>query len=793
MKTIVRNLFYTLKRFRLASQLNLLGLSTAFAAFVLIMMKVSYERDFDTYYPNPDQLVMLNMGEKGNNYVSTLPRGPIDYLIQQVPGIEYGTIYAPSWQRIALYTDPKNPQYFYESPWAVYPDFGKVVGLRFVEGSDADMNQPESVIVSESYARKLFPKGNALGSYLYIDGKNWLTPDATKYRICGIFEDLPENCQFKNDLFIPIGKTQKDDWGSQNYYAFFRLKPGISVEEVNRQIAATKAIDRMYVNQNDKTQLYVFPIRKLYYDMYSPYYFQTGSRSTLVLFISIGLLIIAIACINLINFSTALAPMRMRSINTQKVLGSTNGELRRALTAESVCTVLTGWLLSLCIVAVLIRMNVLSFIGFTPSLRTYWEFVLYTGVIAVLVGIIAGLYPAWYMTSFPPALVLKGNYALSGKGKRLRITLIGFQYIVSFALIVTASFIFLQNRFMRNHELGIDQDQILIASLPQISYTSSEVRHFDTQLKRYAEIEDIAYSKWNLGGEEGYSQYAFKYKGETYGHYFIDVSTNFCRVMGLEIQSGSDFLPSDSTSGPTLNFIATQDLQQRTHIPAGEIIDFSSWGRKALIKGYINNVQFTSFKIGALPYVFCPNGMFGEQILPYAYIRVKAGSDMDTALKHIRQTLADSFTGYPTEVEFYDQMYARLYQKETDQQQMITLFSILAIIISLVGVFGLVIFEAEHRRKEIGIRKVYGASTVQILWMFGRSYLTLSIVSSAIASPIAWYFITEWLKQFNERISLSLGVFLTACVIISLITLITITIQNYRTATSNPISSLKSE
>ncbi|MBM6757879.1 FtsX-like permease family protein [Bacteroides mediterraneensis] len=794
MKTILRNLFYTLKRFRTASVLNLLGLSAAFAAFVLLMMKVSYERNFDTCYPHADRLVMLNLSEaKGSNHVSILPRGPIDYLIQQVPGIEYGTIYSPAWSKQAFYTDPKNPQYFYEEPWAVYPDFGKIIGLKFVEGSDQEMNQPESVIISESYARKLFPKGNALGSYLYADTPDWRSPEATKFRICGIFEDLPENCQFKNDLFVPMGKLQENDWGSQNFYAFFLLKPGVSVEEVNQQITATGVDARLFTGEPGTQKLYVFPIQKLYYDMYSPYYFKTGSRNTMTLLVSIGFLIILIACINLINFSTALAPMRMRSINTQKVLGSTNGELRRALTLESVVIVLVSWLLSLCIVAALIHLNVLSFMGFTPSLLVYWKYVVYTGLIALLTGIVAGLYPAWYMTSFPPALVLKGNYALSGKGQRLRTILIGFQYIVSFALITTAAFIFLQNRFMRNHDLGIDKDQILVASLPQQPFHSSPYRKFDSQLKSFAEIDDIAYAKWELGASEGYTQYAFTYKGTQYGHQYIDVTPNFCRVMGMHILSGSDFLPSDSIYTSQLNFIATQDLQQESGIPAGETLDFFPWGMKALLKGYVNNVQFTSLKMNPVPYVFCPNGAYSNQVLPFAYIRVKAGSDMDTALKHIRETISDCFTGYPTEVKFYDQIYGQLYQKETDQQKIITWFSLLAILISLVGVFGLIIFEAEHRQKEIGVRKVYGASIRQILWMFGRSYLILSVVCSLIASPIAWYAVSEWLKQFNERIAISPWVFLGTCLLISAITLVTITIQNYRTATSNPVDCLKSE
>ena len=493
--------------------------------------------------------------------------------MEQVPGFEYGTIYAPAWGKTALYTDPKNPQYFYETPWAVSPGFAKVVGLKFIAGSDAEMGQPESIIVSESYARKLFPDGNALGAYLYIEGSNFLTPDATKYRICGIYEDLPENCQFKNDLFVTMGeRVQKDDWGSQNYFAFFRLKPGVSVEEANRQIAATRAIDRMNVDKDDKTALYVFPIRDFYYTMHSPYYLKTGSRSTTALLVVIGMLIIAIACINLVNFSTALAPMRMRSINTQKVLGSTNGELRRALTLESVCTVLVGWLIALGITATLIHLNVLSFMGFTPSLLTYWQYVAGTGVIALAVGIIAGLYPAWYMTSFPPALVLKGNYALSGKGKRLRTLLIGFQYVVSFALIVSAAFIFLQNRYMRNRALGFDRDQLLVASLPEMPYQSSPYHSFESKLKSYAEIADVAFAKWELGANEGYTSYAFDYKGERYYHFFIEVSTNFPDVMGMKLTSGTGFLPSDSISKDPMIFLATEDLQRKTGIEAGEMV-----------------------------------------------------------------------------------------------------------------------------------------------------------------------------------------------------------------------------
>ena len=325
-------------------------------------------------------------------------------------------------------------------------------------------------------------------------------------------------------------------------------------------------------------------------------------------------------------------------------------------------------------------------------------------------------------------------------------------------------------------------------------YQSSPYHSFEAKLKSYAEIADVAFAKWELGANEGYTSYAFDYKGERYYHFFIEVSTNFPDVMGMKLTSGTGFLPSDSISKDPMIFLATADLQRKTGIEAGEMVDFFVWGKtQACIKGFVQNTQFTSLKTDALPYVFCCNPKYTNGQLPYAYIRVRAGSDMDTALRHVRQAAEECFTGFPVDVKFYDQVYASLYQQEADQQQMITLFSLLAIVISLVGVFGLIIFEAEHRRKEIGIRKVYGASTGQILWMFGRSYLVLSLVSSVIATPVAWYAVSRWMEQFSERVPLSPWVFVGACAVICLITELTITVQNYRAATANPVDSLKTE
>lgn len=391
-------------------------------------------------------------------------------------------------------------------------------------------------------------------------------------------------------------------------------------------------------------------------------------------------------------------------------------------------------------------------------------------------------------------MMLKGNYALSGRGKRLRTFLIGFQYVVSFVLIILTAFIYRQNEYMRQYELGVDRDRLLVAYLPNLPVTNSMCQGFDQQVKGYPEVAGVAYASMELGGMNLYSTYPLSYRDVERDCFLITVSPDFCSTMGLEVVEGRSFLPNDSVWGGHLNLVATQNVKTELGIPAGEYFDFHPWREKAQIVGYVNNVQLTSLQMGRnSPFVFVTNPTFKTLQMPYAYIRIKAGSDIDDALTRVRRALEDNFTGYSIDVRFFDQVYASLYQKETDQQYMVTLFSILAVLISLVGVFGLVIFEAEYRRKEIGIRKVYGATTGEILWMFGRFYLFLVIVCFAIAAPVAWYLADEWLKDFSVRISLSGGVFAAAFLLIALITLVTITVQNYRTASANPVDSIKSE
>lgn len=798
MNTIIRNLFYMLRRFQTASFLNLLGLSGAFAAFVIIMMKVSYERNFDTCYPDAHRLVMLDtyIGGEPSYFGAVLSRGMIDYVIEHTPGVECGSIYGQLWQDISLYTDPDNPSYFMMKPCAVYEDFARTVGLEFVAGSNAGMEAPDGMLLSESMARRLFPDGNAVGSYVYRSGECWLIDESvTKYRVCGVYKDFPENSQFSdNPVLVRMGNFQKDHWTSSNFYGFLRLKPGVTLEDVKEQMDKSGVNKRMSEYMGAECEAYVVPFPDIYYSFKGNDFLQTGSRQNIYLLVSIALLIIIVASINLINFSTALTPMRIRSINTQKVLGSPVGILRVGLVGEAVCISFLAWIVSIGIVYCLARTGSLDFLHFTPSLLTYWKPVLASGLISLFVGALAGLYPAFYMTSFPPAMMLKGNFALSGKGKRLRTCLIGFQYVISFVLIIVTVFIWLQNNYLRKHELGIDRDNLLMATLPNMPVTGSMYQGFVHQLKSYPEVADVAFSNMELGNSNVYSMYPLAYEDKETSIFLINVSPNFFNTMGINVTEGRGFLPNDSVMTGPQNFVATRNAQEKLGIPVGTVFDFNAWGVKAVMLGYVNNLQLTSLhQANDVPFVFVTNPIFANLNMPHVYIRVKAGSDIDVVLSHVRRALKENFVGYSIDVKFFNGVYASLYQKETDQQHTVTLFSVLAILISLVGVFGLVIFEAEYRKKEIGIRKVFGASTGEILWMFNRIYLRVVVICFVVSVPLAYYIVNEWMKNFSERISLSWWVFALAFAVVAFITQITVTVQNWRTARANPVESVKTE
>ena len=789
MKTILRNFLSTLRRFKLASALNILGLSVAFAAFIVILMQVSYERGFDKGYP--EQVYRVEIKDS-TNHSAWYSRPMCDILLESSPAIKAGSMNTPYNSPVYLSFDKDGTKVGYiEGVINVYPGEPDVFGYEIIEGTKAAFDDHTKLVLPQSLARKLFGSASAVGRIVTFE--DWTEADGSKstFEIGAVYKDFPANSSVPNCIKRKFSPSEnRNSWGNWNYNLYVTLHPGSDPGQTARQMTE-------YYNNFGKPDWfgtkYMFalqPIEGVYYDMsVDSDTAPKGSKATMSILLAIALLVIGIAAVNFVNFSTSLTPLRIKSINTQKVLGSSVGTLRGALVGEAVGISLIAFGLALVWVFLLSDTGFNGLISGGISFSVYKGVIFLAGGVALAVGLLAGLYPAFYTTSFPPALVLKGSFGMSPKGRKLRTALIGFQFVVSLGLIVAAMFLQMQNRFMWDMDTGYNKDQIAIVQLSRELGGSDMKSTVVNQLKSDANIEDVAFGQMVLGAGDQYMTWGRKTReGQDVQFTCFPVSWNFAQVMGLRIVEGRDFNEDDQTRNGT--FIMNQTAMNSFHLTLDDQIEGHN-DDMAPIAGIVKDFNFASLRNNIGPMCLYQFGQHPWQDLRTAYVKVKGNPF--AAADHIKKTLARLDPLYPAEIIFYDEMFNNLYQKERKTTSLITIFSLLAVVISLVGVFGLVVFETQYRRKEIGVRKVLGATVAEILAMFNKSFVRLVIVCFVVAAPLAWYGVTKWLETFAYRTPVYWWVFVLSLVIVMLITLITVTIQSWRAATANPVSSLKTE
>lgn len=785
MKTILRNFLSVLRRFKMATFLNVAGLAVAFAAFMVILIQVDYERSFDRCHPTADRVYRLELTQ-GGVFGLILPRAFIETVLQSSPHIEAGSLIYPYNPAIYFSVVQNGEKIGYrELVQTCHPEITLVFDFPIIEGDIDCLKEPDKLILPESIARKIFGDEPAVGKALHAE-ETIQTKDNREYTVGAVYKDFPGNTQMRNLIYTAISETyQRDNFGASNFVCYLLLDSPEAAQTVVDNFNANFDFSKI----NDPTQqIKLTPLTHIYYlnESQDGTIFRSGNKEVTMLLFFIALLIILVAAINFTNFSTSLTPMRIKSINTQKVLGSSDAVLRRALLIEAAIISLVAWLMSLFVVWLLGRTEILPFVDANLDIMKNLPIVLLTGGVALVTGVLAGLYPSWYVTSFPPALVLKGSFGLSPSGRKLRTVLIGVQFVVSILLIIFASFVRLQNNYMRDYSLGFDKDQIAIVRL------SSEIydKHHDTyvnRLKEFSGIEDVAFAMEKVGSKDGYSTNGGVVKEKEFQFFMIFASSNFLRVMGIPVEEGRDFSKADELSEtPVYIFNRTAKLSLGMEI--GDLV--RSW-KSSHVVGLTGDVKFTSLRQGESNIAFATGNI--PFPLHVSYIRLKAGTDVQDAVSHIRKTLADIDPAYPFDIEFYDTIFNELYHKEENLRSLITVFSLLAIIISLVGIFGLVVFDTQYRRKEIGIRKVHGADNREILEMLNRSYILIVLVCFALAAPLGYFGIRKWLESFAYKTPMYWWVYLLALLIVLAITIGTVTFQSWRAANANPVNSLKSE
>ncbi len=771
MKSIFRNLYNVFQRSKRAMIINILGLSVAFAAFLIILMQVYFDRSFDAFHKDAKRIYRIELGIQGNKFA--LVSRPISEFISKSPQIETFALItssAASTSYTVICNNVKNR--YNELAQRVTPSFTDVFHFDILEGTDKVLALPSQVLIPASLAKKFFGDESAVGKQLEELSGSVI--------VGGVYKDFPKNSSIRNVIYGAIPDNESGGWGDLRYNAYVKVIPtgNIAQERIRLEKELSKTLKENEPGMPE-TKLYLTPLRDLH-NITDVMYDNTpkSNRQTATILLTIAFAIIIVAGINFMNMSMALIPKRMKSINIHKVLGGTNSSIRVNYIFESIIVSSLSFLIGLVFVFLVSKTSVTSLLDANINFWMYPGLVVTAMIIALLIGVLSGLYPSFYITSFQPALVLKGAFGMTIEAKNLRRLLIGIQFITAFVLIISSWFMYLQNGCLRNADVGYDKDQIILSGINQSIINSKNA--FTNQLKSFAGIEDVAYAASALSTEDNYNAWSTEFDGEKIMFQWIPVDPSFLSVMNIQISEGRGFREDDKKSG---KYIFNEKAKKEFGLTLNTLVD------SVEIIGFIPDIQYTTFRTTSAPMAFyVPSNH--KDFASYAYIKVKAGSNMKSAMQHVQSVVHGFENGDPLQIRFYDDIFNQVYEKEQNLTLLISLFSIIAIIISITGVLGLVFFENEYRQKEIGIRKVLGSGEMEILVLFNKTYLTILIVCFAIACAIAHYFIAKWLENFSLQTPLYWWVFFVSGLFVVVITVTIVSWQSWKTATSNPLDAI---
>lgn len=798
---MIRDCLMLLRRYTASSVLNIIGMALAFASAYLILVQVNFDMSYNRKIPNAENIYRLERTpSQGGSWTTLWDRYEPDDLCAGIPEIVAVTTISP-YMLIRDYTINRNNNvYNLNIPTAASEREGlDIFGLIPVAGSFDQFTGPNTAIVSASYAKQ---HGLSVGDVLHTQSNaDFMDIDITApITIVAIYQDIPTPSDLsKCNLILGMPPKEQTRHGQCNYNAFIQLQEGASPKAVTDKIL-TQLRDK-YTKSGMSPEEMEFQLgintsrlnnlKDLYFHSNNvEFAAKTGNLTTTYTLLSVAILIIVIAGINFFNFFLALVPSRIRAFNTRKVFGSSNLRLRIGVVAETLGLVILALLIGAVLVLLFADSPLSDYI--TTDIFSADNLMLTIVLIGIvlLIGVIISLYPAYYITSFPPALVTKGNFQSSASGMLLRNILIGIQFVISTALIIVTLFINLQHRYMMNYDMGFNKDEILTVQMkPFKSYAAIDA--FTAKLKQNPMIVDVTFAQGDIVAPQRTS-WTYTYNDQKISHTCYFVSWNFLKVMGIDMAEGRDFTKDDEKR--TGVFIFNEEAKRQFEFNLEENTFNGGPLESASLIGFCADFHFKPLQYQITPFAFCVSNSIQWAQLSHAYIRVAAGTNYREAMDYIHKTVHEfdpSLNEETIQVKMFDEELGVYYEAEERLAKLITIFTLLSVVISIMGVFGLVLFETQYRRKEIGIRRVNGASVQSILKMFNLQFLRITLICAAIAIPISYYFVNRWLTGFTARMPMSWWIFALAVVIICLIVVGTVTARSWKAANENPINSIQ--
>jgi putative ABC transport system permease protein len=777
------------------SMLNILGLAAGMAVALLIGLWVINQYSYDRFLPGYKQLYQVEMNltsqHNGTSTQTSIALPLTDVLKKEIPGIQY-VAEADNIGRMnhgLLVGDKK----LYMEGGAVGPEFFKIFQYPFIKGNaNSALKDLYSIVLTESTAKALFGDADPIGKNVRFDNSQNMT-------VTGVIRDVPANATLQFNYLVPFAyseatqgwiKDGRTKWTYNSFSAYVALEPGVTYEQIAPKIRdiVNKRSPEM---QSLKPEVIMHPLKDwhLYND------FKNGKAvggfvEYVRLFSIIGILVLAIACINFMNLSTARSEKRAREVGVRKAIGSARIDLVYQFLLESVLITLISFLLGLLFVQLALpSFNSLtgSFIRIPYGNIGFWctmiAFILFT-------GLVAGSRPAFYLSSFNPVKVLKGSIQV-GKGASLpRKILVVVQFTCSVALIISTVIVYQQIQYVKSRPTGYSADRLVMTDM-----NGGLSQHYDAlrnELLSSGLVESVASS--TSPATQVYSHFSLeKWPGKIAGDENVNIgaiwiSDDYFKTMGMTFAAGHNF--TGSWKSDTLNVIINEALVRRIGLkdPINQLIKINFGNTPVKIIGVVKDAVMESPYIPVAPAVFGHNP-FGS-VITY---RLPKNTDTHAAIEKIGKVFERYNPAYPYQYKFIDEEYASKFNLEVLVGKLAGIFAGLAIFISCLGLFGLAAYVAEQRTKEIGIRKVLGASITQVWMLLSRDFVVLVIISCFIASPLALYFLSNWLEKYEYRVSIGPGIFIASGIAAIIITLFTISFQAIKTALANPVKSLRSE
>jgi putative ABC transport system permease protein len=792
-----------IKRHKGYSFINIVGLAMGMAVFVLIALYVYHETSFDRYHEHADRIYRVIQQRKSNltsgeSTYATTPPALAPALMDEFPEVLLATRIGPLSKTLVNYGEKG---FIEDKIYCVEPETFGIFTIPFVKGDpQTALQDPFSIVLSERAAKKYFENDNPIGRILTLREK-------TDFKVTGVFRDMPDNSHFIMDVVIPFrtyflfkfGLAAITEWSNYgSFYAYCLLHEGVDPIQVDEKFPAFLNRTKYQVYPTDEHQKDVYslqPLTSIY--LHSDAQIEIGVNNNIRhihLFSFSALLILIIACINYMNLATARYAQRSKEVGIRKVVGASRGQLIRQFIGESVLTTMLSLAVSLLIVLLTLpAFN--TFIGRQLSLNFLGNLQLLFVIISVIlcVGLLSGGYPALLISSLNPVTSIKGRTLKSTKNAFLRNALVTAQFAITIFLIIGTLVVQNQILFILNKDMGYAKNQIVVLHTGDTSTRydfHNKLETIKSELTRNPNIISVTGSK-RLPNYMTLGAVDILPGRETEGNipvYAMWGDDDFINVYGIGITAGRNFsreYPADRKGAILINETAAKAC--RWEDPIGKTLTY--WGnRTGVIVGIMRDFHFHPIHRSIEP--FC---IYYEPLY-FDYLSIKIhGSDISKTIAHIERIMKKFSPNHPFEYQFFDEVFARTYQTEQNTGKQFRVMTILSILIACMGLFGLAMFATQQRIKEIGIRKVMGASVKHIMFLLTKEFLKWIVVANLVAWPVAYLVMNRWLQNFAFRIQIGWILFLAAGGISAAIAVLTVSYQILKTATANPVDSLRYE